>query len=221
MNNYYPKPSLLIAGNSASKFLDAGRYSFDIKKPFTLYVVIRLGEYEEGNEFKKLYNLRAFVHSITRWFREQRKADKDAGQPDRVGEPLWAWTIENEEHLHANLLLHLPDHLTSEFHRLCFAWAEKAFGSIGPDDLRCKSIWGLDGLLRYVLKGVDPEATSWLPINHEPQGEVWGTRTSACRALGPVARKKHAARSRTIQAALSKSLTPSSPVSNMVSTGTP
>ncbi|WP_210205237.1 hypothetical protein, partial [Ochrobactrum sp. POC9] len=51
-------------------------------------------------------------------------------------------------------------------------------------------IYNVNGLLRYILKGSDPNKAGIFEIRHSKQGKIWGRRAVASTCLGKAARER-------------------------------
>jgi hypothetical protein len=142
-----------------------------------------------------LFEVHAFITAFT----------KSVGDWLRLrGAPLaWIWVLENPpmHGLNWHFVLHVPEEHTAAFKRAY----RKKLKLAGADLRRAKVAWlkpvrdrddpynslyceELNRLLRYLLKGGDPEICRKLWIRHEDQGYVLGKRSGFSEFLGPKAR---------------------------------
>ena len=102
--------------------------------------------------------------------------------------PVFVWVIENENgHLHAHWLIHIPVARQCDFCLRLNEWLERLTGPIKDSrtiDIRdAPSPMGLE---RYLLKGQQPSLARCFNIEPEYQGWVTGRRIGHSQCLGPV-----------------------------------
>jgi hypothetical protein len=133
----------------------------------------------------------AFTKSVGDWLRLR-------------GAPLaWIWVLENPpmHGLNWHFVLHVPEQHIEAFKRvyrkkLRLAGADLRRAKVAllkpvdhrDDPYNSKYSPSLNGLLRYLLKGGDPEMCRKLWIRHEDQGFIIGKRSGFSEFLGPKAR---------------------------------
>lgn len=117
----------------------------------------------------------------------------------------WLWVLENppiQENgsggLHTHILIHTPFHLISDFRRSARRWIELAGGTNRSGVFDCRSVHhcgprddhgdylclGLLGLLRYLSKGIAPQASDDFGIRPDNQGPISGKRYGYSESLG-------------------------------------
>jgi hypothetical protein len=135
----------------------------------------------------------AFTKSVGDWLRLR-------------GAPLaWIWVLENPpmHGLNWHFLLHVPEEHIAAFKRVYRKKLELAGANVRParvaklkpvrerdDPFNSKYREELEGLLRYLLKGGEPEMCQRLWIKHVNQGFIIGKRVGFSEFLGPKARAK-------------------------------
>ncbi len=119
-------------------------------------------------------------------------------------QPAFVWVVENGYVLghHSHIAIHVPDHLVRRFRVMADRWVQHVGGNpknrgavrmtrdkFGRADYHA----AIEGLLRYMLKGLELEAARLLRI--EPQydkaGTVIGKRCGFSESLGPTAQERH------------------------------
>lgn len=66
----------------------------------------------------------------------------------------------------------------------------KVIGPQAPDVLHQQAIFNLNGVVRYLLKGTEPQYAEKIEITAQDQGAVWFRRATPSMSLGKTARQR-------------------------------
>jgi hypothetical protein len=115
--------------------------------------------------------------------------------------PAYVWVIENGPLLrhHSHILIHVPDRLAQAFRKMMNRWVKRVGGDPHTGgaikmtkDTHDRSNYhkSIRDLLRYMLKGAEPQVAQLLGIeaDYEKAGIIAGKRCGTSQNLGPKAR---------------------------------
>jgi len=177
------KPSKIINSKQAREILRAGRHAWYIERELNYYIVINFN-HDENDELKAQRNYRNIRRKCLSWLYYKKKNDEVHPLTDVR---TWENRIEN---IHVNWALHVPEKYEDEFLKKIPIWIRKELGNIAEGRFHIQKIYNVNGLLRYMLKGVDPSKAYRFEIIPTSQGKVWGRRAVASTCLGKMARKR-------------------------------
>ncbi len=177
------RSSTSIRARQAREILRAGRHAWKIERDLNCYVVINFAV-RDGYETEAQKAFRQIRTKCRSWLYHKRHF--------RVVDPLTdIRTWENKlAILHVNWALHIPERLREEFEDKLPLWIEKVLGGLDQGMFAVRPVYNLNGLLRYMLKGVEKAHAHRFDIRPVAQGEVWGRRAVASTCLGRSAREK-------------------------------
>lgn len=177
------KPSQYIRSRQALEIRRAIRHSYRLNKTLNWQVTIDYGWQKFGSELipsKLQSNIRKRVWS---WWNYKRKKGEVSGKFCDVV----IWEAPDGKH-HANWLIFCPEHLLIELQRVIEDRSKKVLGTQPFDTIHQQSIYGLNGLVDYLLKGTEEEYAKSVGIDPKYQGEVWCRRAVPSISLGRAAR---------------------------------
>ncbi len=155
-------------------------------KPLNLFVTINfsLADCPEELVSSKFGHLRE--NHFSPWLRYVSRLLRAADRSP----PLYIWVIENRSGMcHVHWLVHMPPRLKRRFEAKVPDWVaavcERVYCSSGV--VQIATIYDLEGLRRYVLKGVHPNHAARHRLKAVPQGIVVGKRCGVSKSLGPAA----------------------------------
>lgn len=182
-NRQKMKPSKFINSKQVREILRAGRHAWRVERGLNYYIVINFN-HDENDELKAQRNFRNIRKKCISWLYYKRKNDAVSPLTDIR---TWENRIEN---IHVNWALHVPEKYEAEFLKKIPVWIKKELGLIDDGRYHIKKTYNVNGLLRYMLKGVDPSKGYRFEIRPLNQGKVWGRRAVASTCLGKMARKR-------------------------------
>jgi hypothetical protein len=179
------KYSERIERRACQNALHAERCARSRGKLFNTYVCINFSDLSvpEENVAGKFKAIRA---RITRWWRYQR----NKGRPE-LGEILGVYSHANPDNIrHVDWVLHVPVSLKKEFDEALRKVMRRVLSTneLGLEP-HIKPISNAPGLMKYILKGIDPQYAAHFHIRHQNEGFVSGRRTGVSRAASYAARK--------------------------------
>lgn len=175
-----------IGPKQAARAFHAARFATSINRPFNLLVTIDTSSLSIADTDAGTF-LREVWARFTRWWAYQR--DKKQRNIGAFGAVM---VHENPSSgpRHAHWHMHIPDEIRDEVEEIIRNRIEKL------TDLNClgKAIHFLStpspgGVMKYIMKGIDPRYANHFHMNAEDQGEIVGRRMTVSRSVGYTARK--------------------------------
>ena len=189
--NRIDRISLDITSRHARNLIEAADYAASDEWPLNRFLTVRLDNAHVRSRPQNF--LTHFLDLYGEWLFNR-------GIPR-----CWIWVFENSSAggLHAHILLHAPPEHVQKLRAKEHDWFVTAGGQPKRGALVVKPIGGsysassnepdryraaLQGLVKYILKGVDEAAAREFGIEREPQGTIRGKRCGTSEALGKNAR---------------------------------
>lgn len=180
-----------IGRKAAENICHAFDYAKYIGQPLNHYITINLRSSQQDRQVTPSEVFQIIRHKFRVWrvytLRKQGMSTKA---------PAYVYTLEapNQNHPHANWVLHVPEHLADAFRNKLPQWVAKACGEVGPFDLEVQVVDPETDktLAKYVVKGTDPNYIEYLHLKEvaAPQGRIWGRRVGVSPAISRTARKQ-------------------------------
>jgi hypothetical protein len=178
--------SICISHSQARAVREAAVFAFCIQQPLNRFITIHLGQH--GSDDPQA-TIGVFLKRACDWIR------KRSGLA-----PIYVWVLENPVGggLNAHILLRLPPMLAKDFNRLKAGWLSGPGNTASNGVFHSKAVHhsgpsastevylhhGLLGVLRYMLKGIEPSAGPAFGITPVLQGRTLGKRSGHSEALG-------------------------------------
>lgn len=163
----------------------AARHAWRAGRDLTRFVVINFPLPEEGNELAAQRQFRAIRNMCRSWW-DYLRAKKTVNGPLT---DVRTWENKNGI-LHVNWMVHIPEDLAAEFTIKLDLWIGKVLADGKPEASKNQSIYNLNGLLNYILKGTEKTKAGRFGIEPIDQGVIWGRRAVASMNLGRSARNR-------------------------------
>jgi len=175
-----------------TKEVDAGVSSFCEGYPLNLFLSLHLEK--AGLTRSKLHSfVTTFLHRSGTWLH------RTTGQPVRHLSVCENPSSEKPGGgLNVHILIHVPFRLQKRFRALAQDWVEQAGGRYTSGVLKFRRVFfsdtplvedylrhGLQGVLVYMMKGLDPAAPNSLGVERRPQGLIFGKRCGVSQSLQP------------------------------------
>lgn len=185
--------SRFITNKQATQFSAAIRFSKRLGCPLNQFVTLNLAHTACPRGLASLAVQDLIKNRFGRWLRYQEVKARKAGQPS-YGAPTYAWVIEAKGGLtHLHWCVHVDPRLQASFARVLPKWLARSAGAIEKPigAINITSVYGIGGLLKYCLKGLNHYHAGKRFVVVEDQGEVWGKRVGLSKSLGQAARRQH------------------------------
>lgn len=174
--------------NTCISILHAVDYAKKLGYPLNLFVTVLIDTQNCKNKPSKIFSL--INRAKNRWLSEYYKKNHK-----QHIQPLGVHVFENpRNHMHFHWMLYIPNELITVFEKKLCKWLERYQGFIQEKSIDIKAVNPhLDKILaNYMIKGVDPIHASRLSAfrGKNYQGEIYGQRARASRALNKKARQK-------------------------------
>jgi hypothetical protein len=174
------KRSQAITLDQARRWTEGVTYASRKGRPLNRYVVIAWdcapSDVSANARFIRLTEL------LRKWLQQ------------RYGHALFAYVWERPPGclLHVNLLVHVEPADVSTFDQMVRKWVLRDAHDVRRGSVCCRRVWGLDDLVRYLLKGGDDvvRGAFQIPLRFPPdQGEISFKRLGLARSLDAAARR--------------------------------
>lgn len=179
------RPTTCIRAKQAREITRAANHAWRIGQDLTRYIVINFPQPGEGDELLPAHQFREIRRKAWGWWSYKRKHDKALGRFT----DLHSWEDRNDIR-HVNWLVHIPRALEAEFSQKLEKWITKVVGDHPVETFKNKEIYNVMGLVRYILKGIEPRSARKFQIEPSGQGTIWGRRSAASKNLGRSARER-------------------------------
>lgn len=198
--------SRYLKAKDCLKLIEGFTHAEVIGLPLNRHITINFDKADLPSHWPAQEAISAFLKLAGEWLKCRKEYN-----PTEVA---WAWVREvgrygHDENIgeHVHMAIHVPDTLSKAFEAMAEgSWLAKAGmkPSEGAIEITTahRTMKARKGLLRYFMKGLDPnERTTfgaeaekplpkWLDVVPKYQGEIWGRRCSLSQSLGPKARRQ-------------------------------